>query len=88
MKKIELFRIVNKSNGKECRSRLNVDGLAHELRVIEGIGLSLDLFEVESEGIFTAKTISYEANSMSQHDIDCGGDNDPFTQTQTIYTAI
>jgi len=88
MKTVELFRIVNKSNNKECRGRLTAKGLAYEKRFIEGMGISLDGFSFESEGMFTAKTISYMVNSMSQHDIDCGGDNDPFEQTQTIYTAV
>tara|TARA_R110000772_G_scaffold93212_4_gene190477 strand:- start:175 stop:345 length:171 start_codon:yes stop_codon:yes gene_type:complete len=47
-----------------------------------------DFLSVESAGLFTAKRVSYTVNSMSQSDIDAGGDNDPFDLYETVYTPL
>ena len=92
---VELFAMIHDNgtwangvnNGDVHADHLTEDSVKQRKRMLEGFGLG-DRFRFDSMGLFTAKTIAYTVNSMSQADIDAGGDNDPFEQVQTIYTPV
>ena len=74
-------------NGDVHADYLTAEAVEQQKGMLEGLYIG-DRFRFESMGLFTAKKVSYIVNSMSQADIDAGGDNDPFEQVQTIYTSI
>lgn len=86
MKKIELFRILN--NGKVVRNRYTRKSVERDLAMLENLGLDTSSFTVESEGFFTWRDVKSTYNSMSQADIDAGGDNEPYELTHRVYTPI
>ena len=86
MKKIELFRILN--NGKVVRNRYTRKSVERDLAMLENLGLDTSSFTVESEGFFTWRDVKSTNNSMSQADIDAGGDNEPYELTHRVYTPI
>ena len=88
MKTVELFSIRHIESGTEVRNRLSREGVNQEIRTIHGLGLDDSLFAIESEGHFTYREVTTQYNSMSQADIDNGGDNDPYELTQRIYTPV
>jgi len=86
---VELFRLRTISTDTVCRSRLSREGIDQELRMIKNLGLDPETdFAVESEGLFTYREVTTIHNSMSQSDIDNGGDNDPYELTHRIYTPV
>ena len=86
MKTIELFRIIN--NGKIVRNRYTRESVHRDLAMLENLGLDTSSFTVESEGLFTWHEVTETRNSMSQADIDAGGDNDPYELTHRVHTPI
>lgn len=86
MKTIELFSIIN--NGKVVRNRYTRQSVDSDLAMLENFGLDTSTFTVESEGLFTYRDIKVTYNSMSQADIDAGGDNDPYELTHRVYTPV
>lgn len=86
MKKVELFRILN--NGKVVRDRYTRESVHRDLAMLENFGLDTSSFTVESEGFFDWSDVKSTYNSMSQADIDAGGDNDPYELTHRVYTPI
>ena len=87
MKTVELFSIRNLVTGKIVRNQLSQAGVDQDLRTLEALGIASD-FSVEGEGHFTYCEVTTQHNSMSQADIDNGGDNDPYELTQRIYTPV
>jgi hypothetical protein len=88
MNQIELFSIRHIESDTEVRNRLSREGVNQEIRTIQNLGLDASLFSVESEGHFTYREVTTQYNSMSQADIDLGGDNDPYELTHRIYKPI
>ena len=86
MKKVELLRILN--NGKVVRDRYTRESVHRDLAMLENLGLDTSSFTVESEGFFIWSDVKSTYNSMSQADIDAGGDNDPYELTHRVYTPI
>jgi hypothetical protein len=84
MKTVELFSIRNLVTDEIVRNQLSQAGVDQDLRTLEALGIASD-FSVESEGHFTYREVTTQYNSMSQADIDNGGDNDPYELTQRIY---
>lgn len=87
MNQIELFSIRNLVTDEIVRNQLSQAGVDQNLRTLEALGVA-DKFSVESEGHFTYREVTTQYNSMSQTDIDLGGDNDPYELTHRIYKSI
>ena len=88
-KAITLFQIRNINTGNLVRERLTKNGVVEVRRCLEGMSVDFDDFlAVECAGLFTAKRVAYTINSMSQADIDAGGDNDPCDLYETVYTPL
>ena len=90
MKTVELFSMINKTSGKKVRERMTREGVDGQINMLSrflGEDAS-DHFIVQSEGFFTARRVAYQCNSMSQADIDAGGDSDPYTIYGTEYTTV
>jgi len=89
MKTVELFRIRNLATGEIVRNQLSQAGVDQDLLTLEALGVDTSSdFSVESEGHFTYREVTTKYNSMSQDDIDNGGDNDPYELTHRIYTPV
>lgn len=89
MKTVELFSIRNLVTDEIVRNQMTKEGVDETLRVLEGYGVDTFVdFAVESEGHFTYREVTTKYNSMSQDDIDNGGDNDPYELTHRIYTPV
>ena len=86
MKTVELYRILN--SGKVVRNRYTLESVNRDLAMLQGLGIDVSRFTVESEGLFTYRDIKTAYNSMSQADIDAGGDNEPYELTHRVYTAL
>jgi hypothetical protein len=86
MKTVELYRMIN--NGKVVRDRYTLESVNRDLAMLEKLGIDVSRFTIESEGLFTYRDIKTAYNSMSQADIDAGGDNEPFELTHRVYTAL
>lgn len=89
MKTVELFSIRNLVTDEIVRNQMTKQGVDEVFRVLEGYGYDISsTLSVESEGHFTYREVTTKYNSMSQDDIDNGGDNDPFELTHRIYTPV
>ena len=87
MKTVELFRIRNIRTGEIVRDQMSQAGVDQDIRILEDLGIAHEV-SVESEGHFTYREVTTEYNSMSQADIDNGGDNDPYEVTHRIYKPV
>ena len=86
-KTITLFQIRNIESGELVREQLTQAGVTEVRRSLRAMGVNFDEFlSVEPVGRFTAKRVAHKVNSMSQSDIDTGGDNDPSNLYETVYT--
>lgn len=92
---VELFSMIHDNgewangvkNGDVHAEHLTASAVAQRKRMLDGLFIG-DRFRFESMGLFSSKRIRYTVNSMSQAEIDAGGDNDPFEQVETIYTPM
>ena len=88
-KAITLFKIRNIESGNLVREQLTQAGVTEVRQSLRVMGVNFDEFlSVEPVGRFTAKRVAHTVNSMSQFDIDAGGDNDPFDLYETVYTPL
>ena len=89
MKTVELFSIRNLVTDEIVRNQMSKAAVDETLRVLERYGVDTFVdFAVESEGHFTYREVTRTYNSMSQADIDDGGDNEPYELTHRIYTPV
>jgi len=93
MKTIELFQMIHDNgewadgvkNGDIHRDNITAAEVESLKAQLTHLGVA-DRFRFESKGLFTAREVTYNCNSMSQSDIDNGGDNDPFEMVSVTYT--
>ena len=95
MKTTELYSMIHDNgkwadgvqNGDIHLEKLTLDAVNQQKAMLAYLGLS-NRFRFESMGFFTSKEVRRMVNSMSQADIDEGGDNDPFEQVYTVRTLV
>ena len=95
MKATELFSMIHDNgewangvnNGDIHLEKLTLDAVNQQKAMLDSVGLS-NRFRFESMGFFTSTEVRRMVNSMSQADIDAGGDNDPFEQVHTVWDKI
>jgi hypothetical protein len=93
MKTIELYSMIHDNgewangvkNGDVHCDYLSAARVESKKRDLESLGMS-DRFRFESMGFFTAHTVPCVVNSMTQSDIDAGGDCESFETFKTIYS--